>query len=113
MNKFFTGIKDIERFTAISFSSFDLKVGLEIDRRLQTAVLTSPGDVRSGEAYADSNASKIVALISADSSRGWLFDWAADAKMQLEHQTVLSLDDKQVSDLLTVVSKCKEKTEWI
>ena len=87
--------------------------GLEIDRRLQTAVLTSPGDVRSGEASADSNASKIVALISADSSRGWLFDWVADAKMQLEHQTVLSLDDKQVSDLLTVVNKCKEKPNGI
>jgi hypothetical protein len=113
-NKFFIGIKDIQRFTAIGFSSFDLKEigGLEIDRRLQTAVLTSPGDVRSGEASADSNASKIVALISADGSRGWLFDWVADAKMQLDHQTVLSLDDKQAGTLLTVVNKSKDKTEW-
>ena len=48
--KIFTKIKDIEEFSAIGFSAFDLRDigGMEIDRRLKSAILTSPGEVRSG-----------------------------------------------------------------
>ena len=112
--KFFTGIKDIEGFTAIGFSSFDLRDvgGVEIDRRLQSAILTSPGEVRSGSVSADSAANRVVALISSDGTTGWLFDWLADAKMQADHQTALRLDGKQAKTFLSIVKKSIEHTEW-
>jgi hypothetical protein len=112
--KFFTGIRGVEEFTAIGFSSFDLRDigGVEIDRKLQSAILTSPGEVRSGSISADSSASRVVALISSDGATGWLFDWVADAKMQADHQTALRLDGVQAKTFLNVANKSMEKTEW-
>lgn len=112
--KFFTGIKDIEEFTAIGFSAFDLRDigGVEIDRRLQSAMLTSPGEVRSGSVSADSVANRLVALVSSDGSVGWLFDWLADATIQADHQAALRLDGKQAETFNSIVTKSVGKAEW-
>ena len=112
--KFFNGIRDIEEFTAIGFSAFDLREigGVEIDRRLHSSLLTSPGEVRSGTAAADSNARKIVALVASDGSKGWLFDWLPDAKMQADHQIALRLDAKQAKTFNSIINKSVAKAEW-
>jgi hypothetical protein len=112
--KFFNGIRDIEEFTAIGFSAFDLREigGVEIDRRLHSSLLTSPGEVRSGTVAADSNARKIVALVASDGSKGWLFDWLPDAKMQADHQIALRLDVKQAKTFNSIIKKSVAKAEW-
>jgi hypothetical protein len=111
---YFNGIKDIEDFTAIGFSAFDLREigGVEIDRRLDSALLPSPGKVRSGIVAADSTASKVVALTASDGSIGWLFDWLPDAKMQVDHQTALRLDANQAKTFNSIISKSVGKAEW-
>jgi len=112
--KFFEGIRDVEEFAAIGFSAVDLKEigGVEIDRRLHSALLTSPGEVRSGTIAADSNATKIVALVASEGSKGWLFDWLPDAKMQADHQTALRLDENQSKAFNSIISKSVGKAEW-
>jgi hypothetical protein len=112
--KFFTGIKKIEEFSAIGFSAFDLKDigGIEIDRRLSTAILTEPGEVRSGDVSADASSNKVVALVSADGATGWLFDWIPDAEAQADHQVALRLDEKQAKTFNSIISKSTSKTEW-
>jgi len=112
--KVFTNFNKVQQYSTLGFSAYDLKEieGVEILKKLHTAVLPEPGEVSSGSVSSHTIAHTMTAVLSADQKSGWLFDWIPDARLQSSHHVCMRLDTEQTQSITEVMTSISAFPEW-